>query len=67
MFWNLFRWQNEVTKYAKICILVVTSILHIMSQVEQTKKCNSIDSQSKSVKQNANYQNRLIVCFYMLI
>ena len=32
---------------------MVSSILHIMSQVEHTKKCNTIDSESMSVKQNA--------------
>ena len=41
---------NKLTKYAKICILMVSSILRITSQVEHTKKCNSIDSESKSVK-----------------
>ena len=40
-----------MTKYAKICILMVSSILRITSQqVEHTKKRNSIDSESKSVK-----------------
>ena len=34
---------------------MVSSILHIMSQVEHIKKRNSIDSESKSVKQNANH------------
>ena len=32
---------------------MVSSILCIMSQVEHKKKCDSIDSESKSVKQNA--------------
>ena len=46
---------------------MVSFILHITSQVEHTKKCISIDSESKSVKQNADHQNRLTVCFYMLL
>ena len=46
---------------------MVSSILRITSQVEHTKKRNSIDSESKSVKQNADHQNRLTVCFYMLL
>ena len=37
---------------------MVSSVLHIMSQVEHTKKCNSIDSESKSVKRNADHRNR---------
>ena len=56
-----------MTKYAKICILMVYSILPIMSQVEHTKKCNSINSESKFVKQNTDHQNHLTVCFYMLL
>ena len=44
---------------------MVSSILCIMSQVEHTKKRNSIDSESKSVKRNVVHQNRLTVCFYM--
>ena len=31
------------------------------------KKCNSADSESKSVKQNADHQNHLTVGFYMLV
>ena len=44
-----------------------SSILRITSQVEHTKNCNSIDSKSKSVKQNIDQQNHLTVCFYMLL
>ena len=50
---------------------MVSSVLGITSQVEHTKKRNSIDlgidSESKSVKRNANLQNRLTVYFYMLL
>ena len=45
---------------------MVFSVLCITSQVEHTKKCNSIDSESKFVKQYANHQNHLTVCLYML-
>ena len=45
---------------------MVSSVLRITSQVEHTKKCNSIDSESKSVKRNADHWNRLTVGFYML-
>ena len=58
---------NKLTKYAKICILMISSVLCIASQVKHTKKRNSIDSESKSVKQNDDHQNRLIACFYMLL
>ena len=53
----------------KIHMLMVSSILRFMSQVEHTKKRNSSDSESKSVKQNTDHQNRnrLTVCFYMLL
>ena len=54
-------------KYAKIRILMVSSVLCITSQVEHTKECNSIDSESKSVKQNADNQNPSTMCFYMLL
>ena len=54
-------------RYAKIYILMVSSILYITSQVEHTKECNSIDSESKSVKRNTDHQNHLTVCFYMLL
>ena len=58
----------KLAKYARIHILIVASILHIMSQVEHTKKHNIIDYKSKSVKQNhANYQNHLTVCFNTLL
>ena len=46
---------------------MVSSVLRITSRVEHTKKRNSIDSENKSVKWNANHQNRLTVCFYMLL
>ena len=46
---------------------MVSSVLCITSQVEHTEKRNSIDSESKSVKQNADYHNRLTVYFYMLL
>ena len=84
---------------------MVSFVLCVMSQVEHTKKHNSIEtidskidsesmvwrsrpleyinserarmiyckgqllqtSESKSVKQNADHQNRLTVCFYMLL
>ena len=36
---------------------MVSSILRIISQVEHTKKHNRIDSERKSVKQNADHQN----------
>ena len=50
----------------KIHILMVSSILCIMSQVEHTKKYN-IDSENEFVKWNTDHQNRFIVCFYMLL
>ena len=43
---------------------MISSILHITSQVE---KSNSIDSESKSVKRSADHQNCLPVYFYMLL
>ena len=46
---------------------MVSSVLRITSQVEHIKKRNSVDSESKSVKRNADHQNRLTVCFYMLL
>ena len=58
---------KQADKYAKIRILMVSSVLRITSQIEYTKKCNSIDRESKSVKQNAEHQNCLTVCFYMLL
>ena len=60
---------NKLTKYAKIHFLMVSSILHITSHIEHTKEHNGIDStsESKSVKQTADHQNRLTVCFYMLL
>ena len=36
--------------------------MHITSQVEHTKKRNSIDSENKFVKRNAAHQNCLTVC-----
>ena len=44
-----------------------SSILHNMSQVEYTRKRNSIDSENKSVKLNAGHQNHLTVSFYVLL
>ena len=38
---------------------MVSSVLRNTSQVEYTKKRNSIDSENKSVKRNAGHQNRL--------
>ena len=38
---------------------MVSSVLRITSQVEHKKKYKSIDSESKSVKRNADHQNRL--------
>ena len=40
---------------------MVSSVLRITSQVEHTKKRNSIDSESKSVKRNTDYRNCLTV------
>ena len=37
---------------------MVSSVLRVASQVEHTKKRNSIDSESKSVKRNSDHQNR---------
>ena len=37
------------------------------SQVEHTKKHKSIDSESKSVKQNADHQNRLTVFLHVTL
>ena len=58
---------KKLTKYAKIHFLMVSSILHITSHIEHTKEHNGIDSESKSVKQNTDHQNRLTVCSYMLL
>ena len=69
-FLNFFKFVkvvNKLTKYTKIRILMVSSVLRIASQVEHTKEHNSIDSESKSVKRNVNHQNHLAVCFYMLL
>ena len=46
---------------------MVSSILHNTSHIEHTKKPNSIDSENKSVKQNAGHQNCLTECFYVLL
>ena len=46
---------------------MVSSVLRITSQVEHTKERNSIDSESKSVKQNADHLYHLTVCLYMLL
>ena len=56
-----------MTKYAKIHILMAPSILRITSQVEHTKEHSGIDSESQSVKWNANHQNHSTMCFYMLL
>ena len=40
---------------------MVSSILHVTSQVEHTKKHNSIDSENKFVKQNGDHQNHLML------
>ena len=45
---------------------MVSSILCITSQVEHTEERNSVDNENKFVKQIADHQNLLIVCFYML-
>ena len=50
-----------------IYILMVFSVLHITSQVEHTKKHNGIDSESKSVKRNAHYENRLTVFLHVTL
>ena len=46
---------------------MASSVSHDTSQVEHTKERNDIDSENKSVKWNANHQNHLTVCFYMLV
>ena len=66
-FLEFVRVVKSADKYSIICILMVSSGLRITSQVEHTKKYNSIDSESKSVKQNADNQNRLAMCFFMLL
>ena len=66
-FLEFLKVVKKLTKYAKIRILMVSSILYITSQVEHIKERNGIDSESKSVKQNTNHQNRLTVCSYMLL
>ena len=58
---------HKPANYAKIDILKVTSILPIASQVKHTGKHSNIDSKNKSVKQNADNQNHLMVCFYMFL
>ena len=42
---------------------MVSSVLCTTSQVEHTKKHNSIDSESKFVKQHANQQNHFNIVF----
>ena len=54
---------KKLTKYVKNGILMVSSILRTTSQVELTQKYNSINSESKSVKQNTDHQNCLTVFF----
>ena len=58
---------KQADKISQNSHLMVSSISLIMSQVEHTKKRNSIDGESRSVKRNADHQNRLTVCFYMLL
>ena len=41
---------------------MVSSVLLIMSQVERIKKHIGIESETKSVKQNADYLNHLWLC-----
>ena len=62
-FLELIKVVNKLLKYAKINILMVSSILRFTSQVEHTKKRNS----SGTVKQNTDHQNCLTVCFYILL
>ena len=61
----------KVVKQAdKICRnshLMVSSISLITSQVEHTKKRNSIDGESQSVKRNADHQNRLTVFLHVTL
>ena len=67
---NFLEFLKVVKQVDKICQTLhsnVSSVLHITSQVEHTKKHNSIDGESKSVKENADHQNRLTVCSYMLL
>ena len=42
---------------------MVSSVLCTTSQVEHTKKHNSIESESKFVKQHANQHNRFNIVF----
>ena len=53
-FWNSLRWKNKLIKYAKLHILMVSTPLCITSQVEQTKKCNSTNSESNRVGRNGS-------------
>ena len=65
---NLLNWLNTLlTRCAKIHIPMASSILHITSQVELTKKCSNIDSKNKSVKYNTYHQNDVTMCLYMLL
>ena len=50
-----------MVKYAKIRILMVSSVLRNTSQVEHTKKHSRIDSENKSGKRNTGHQNHLSV------
>ena len=46
---------------------MVSSVLLDTSPVQHTKKCSGIDSENKSVKQNAGQQDHhLTVSFYVL-
>ena len=47
---------------AKICFLMIFSVLCNSPRVEHKKKRNDVDSKKKYVKRNANHQHCLIVC-----
>ena len=47
---KIVKMVHKLTKYTKIRILMVSSMLCIVSQVGHTKECNSIDSENKFVK-----------------
>ena len=58
--------SNPVT-YAKICILMVLPFCVLRHKFNTQRNAVVIDSESKSVKLNADLQNCLTVCFYMLL
>ena len=66
-FLELVKVLKQANKICQKLYPMVSSILHIMSQNEHTKEQNNIDSKRKSMKQNIDHQNRLTVCFYMLL